>query len=148
MPQSILLLNGPNLNLLGQREPEIYGTETLADHIHAARTAAEELGHILVDFQSNFEGEMCEAVHQARNNHEAVIINAGAWTHSSWALADALSAYDGVVVELHLSNPMRREPWRHTSVVTPVATGLICGFGGLGYPMAVQAVHRMLSQQP
>lgn len=136
----ILLLHGPNLNLLGQREPEVYGHDTLEDHVARTRVIAGELGFDVEDFQSNHEGELIEAVHGARGRCDAIIINPGAFTHSSWALHDALAAYDGVVVEVHLSNPDAREPWRRTSVVAPVATGAISGFGGTGYELAVRAV--------
>lgn len=136
----ILLLHGPNLNLLGQREPEVYGHDTLEDHVARTRAIAGELGFDVENFQSNHEGELIEAVHGARGRCDAIIINPGAFTHSSWALHDALAAYDGVVVEVHLSNPDAREPWRRTSVVAPVATGAISGFGGTGYELAVRAV--------
>jgi 3-dehydroquinate dehydratase-2 len=136
----ILLLHGPNLNLLGQREPDVYGHDTLEDHVSRTRSIASEFGFEVEDLQSNHEGELIEAVHGARGRCDAIIINPGAFTHSSWALHDALAAYDGVVVEVHLSNPDAREPWRRTSVVAPVATGVISGFGGTGYELAVRAV--------
>ncbi len=136
----ILLLSGPNLNLLGDREPEIYGAETLDDHVATARSAADGHGFVLEHVQSNHEGELIEAVHAARGRVAAIVANLGAFTHSSWALHDALAAYEGIVVELHLSNPDRREPWRRTSVVAPVATGTISGFGGDGYRLAIDAV--------
>jgi 3-dehydroquinate dehydratase-2 len=142
----IVLLHGPNLNLLGQREPHIYGTATLADHVANAREAATRLGFVLEDLQSNHEGALVDAIHAARYHSVAIIINPGALTHYSWALHDALAAYPGVVVELHLSNPNAREPWRHTSVVAPVATGSITGFGAAGYPLAVEAVARALCE--
>ena len=135
----LLLLSGPNLNLLGTREPEIYGTATLEDHVRSARDAATARGWELEHLQSNHEGDLVEAVHTARDGVDAIVINPGALTHYGWSLHDALAAYDGVVVELHLSNPNQREPWRHISVVAPVATGSIMGFGGAGYPLAVAA---------
>jgi 3-dehydroquinate dehydratase-2 len=141
----IVLLSGPNLNLLGERQPEIYGAETLADHVAAATEAAAAAGLTLEHLQSNHEGVLIDAVHGARGRADAVIVNAGALTHTSWSLHDALAAFDGVVVELHLSNPAAREPFRHTSVVAPVADGCIAGFGGLGYPLAVEAVLRLLA---
>jgi 3-dehydroquinate dehydratase-2 len=141
---TVLLLHGPNLNLLGEREPEVYGTATLDDHVRTARSAAEAAGLVLEDFQSNHEGALVDAVHAARGRYAAIIVNPGALTHYSWALHDALAAFDGVIVELHLSNPNAREPWRHTSVVAPVATGSITGFGGHGYALAVEAVRRLL----
>jgi 3-dehydroquinate dehydratase-2 len=136
----VLLLHGPNLNLLGDREPEIYGTTTLADHVETTRVECARHGFALESLQSNHEGVLVDAIHEARRRCAAIIINPGAFTHYSWAIHDALSAYEGVVVEVHLSNPQAREPWRHTSVVAPVATGTIAGFGGLGYVLAVHAV--------
>jgi 3-dehydroquinate dehydratase-2 len=140
----ILLLSGPNLNLLGDREPEIYGTETLDDHVHTARTTAAGYGLDLEHVQSNHEGELVEAVQRARGRCAAIIVNAAALTHYGWSLHDALATFDGVVVELHLSNPNAREPWRNVSVVAPVATGSIVGFRGHGYALAVDAVARLL----
>lgn len=136
----VVLLSGPNLNLLGSREPEVYGSDSLDDHVATARAAAEAKGLVLEHLASNHEGELVEAVHAARGRAAAIIVNPGALTHSSWALHDALAAFDGVIVELHLSNPDGRESWRRTSVVAPVATGTIAGFGGDGYRLAVDAV--------
>ena len=147
MPPTILLLSGPNLNLLGEREPSVYGTATLDDHVACARAAAEGAGFALEHRQSNHEGVLVDAVHAARNTTAGIIINAGAFTHYAWALHDALAAYDPPVVELHLSNPMTREPWRHTSVITPVAAGIIAGFGGHGYDLAVTALVRLLEER-
>lgn len=141
----VLLLHGPNLDLLGEREPDVYGTETLADHVATARAAAEAAGFTLEHVQSNHEGDLVEAIHGARHRCAAIIVNPGALTHYAWSLHDALAAYDGIVVELHLSNPNAREPWRHTSVVSPVADGSIMGFGGHGYALAVAAVQAKLS---
>ena len=141
----VLLLHGPNLNLLGDREPEIYGTATLDDHVATARGAAEAAGFELEHLQSNHEGELVDAIHAARRRCAAIIINPGALTHYAWSLHDALAAFVGVVVEVHLSNPNAREPWRHTSVVAPVATGSIMGFGGHGYALAVDAVRQALA---
>lgn len=143
---SILLLSGPNLNLLGTREPHHYGTATLEDHVATARAAADGRGLSLEHLQSNHEGELIDAIHDARGRHAAIIINAGAFTHSSWAIHDALAAFDGPIIELHLSNPDSREPWRRTSVVSPVATGTISGFGGDGYRLAVEAAATILSE--
>lgn len=140
----VLLLSGPNLNLLGDREPEVYGAATLADHVALASAIAADAGLTLEHTQSNHEGELVEAIHGARGRCAAIIINPGAFTHYAWSIHDALAAFDGVVVELHLSNPSTREAWRHTSVVAPVATGTIAGFGGDGYRLAVLAVaHRL-----
>ncbi|HQF95011.1 MAG TPA: type II 3-dehydroquinate dehydratase [Microthrixaceae bacterium] len=137
---SLLLLSGPNLNLLGTREPTIYGTATLDDHVTLARTTAEAHGFELHHSQHNHEGEIVDAVHGARSNMAGIVINPGAFTHYSWALHDALAAYDGPIVELHLSNPAARESFRHLSVVAPVASGTIAGFGGAGYRLAVEAI--------
>ena len=141
---SVLLLSGPNLNLLGSREPEIYGTATLDDHVRTASEAAVAHGLTVTSVTTNAEADAVEAVHQARGRHDAIIINPAAFTHYSWALHDALAAFEGPVIELHLSNPDAREPWRRTSVVAPVATGTIAGFGGDGYRLAVEAVARLL----
>ncbi len=141
----VLLLSGPNLDLLGEREPAVYGTATLEDHVEVARHAAAAHGLSVEHRQSNTEGDLVEAIHAARGRCAAIIINAGALTHYAWSLHDALAAFEGPVVELHLSNPDGREPWRHTSVVSPVATGIISGFGGLGYRLAVDAVAGLLS---
>ena len=145
MSHTVLLLSGPNLNLLGDREPEVYGTDTLDDHVATAAAAAERHGLVVEHHQSNDEGELIGHIHQARGRCAAIIINPGAFTHYSWAIHDALAAFEGPVVELHLSNPNAREPWRHTSVVSPVATGTIVGFGGHGYEMAAEAVARLLA---
>jgi 3-dehydroquinate dehydratase-2 len=141
---TILLLNGPNLNLLGEREPEVYGTATLEDHVEMVRLAAAELGLEVEHVQSNHEGEIVDAIQQARGRAGAIVINPGAFTHYAWAIHDALAAFPGPVVEVHLSNPQGREDWRHLSVVSPVATGTIAGLGGLGYVLAVKAVARLL----
>lgn len=141
----VLLLSGPNLNLLGRRQPEIYGTDTLDDHVAAATKAATEAGLELHHLQSNHEGDLVDAIQEARDDFAAIVINPGAFTHYAWAIHDALAAFDGPIVELHLSNPNAREAWRHTSVVAPVATGTIAGLGGHGYVLAVEAVRRLLS---
>ena len=144
MVSRILLLHGPNLNLLGEREPEIYGRATLADYVAHAQTHAQQLGLEVEHHQSNHEGELIDHVHQARGRAAGIIINPGAFTHSSWALHDALASYEGPVIEVHISNPDAREPWRRTSVVAPVATGSISGLGIYGYEMAVRALARLL----
>ena len=140
----LLLLHGPNLNLLGEREPEIYGTTTLADLVDLATKAAAEHGYGLEHVQSNHEGDLVDAVHTSRGRHAAIVINPGALTHYAWSLHDALASFEGPVVEVHLSNPNAREPWRHTSVVAPVATGTISGFGRLSYVLAAHAVAGLL----
>ena len=148
MTDIVLLLSGPNLNLLGEREPLIYGTETLADHVMTATKAAEERGLVLEHVQSNAEATLVDAVHAARDRCAAIIVNAAALTHYGWSLHDALAAFDGPIVEVHLSNPLRRESWRHTSVVSPVSTATIAGLGGAGYRLAVEAVAGLLDQRP
>ncbi len=140
----IVLLSGPNLNLLGEREPAIYGTQTLADHVARAEAAAARHGLTVEHHQSNDEGALVGAVHAARGRAAALVINAGALSHTSWSLHDAVAAFEGPVVELHLSNPAAREPFRHTSVLAPVTAGLVAGFGGLGYELAVDAVAQLL----
>ncbi len=142
----VLVLHGPNLNLLGDREPEIYGTATMADHVATAEEVLAEHGLAVESFQSNHEGELVDAIHGARRRCAAIIINPGAFTHYAWSIHDALAAFEGPVVELHLSNPNAREPWRHTSVVAPVAKGSIVGFGGHGYALAAAAVAELLGR--
>ncbi len=144
MTARVLLLSGPNLNLLGDREPEVYGTATLDDHV-ATFTATLGEGFDVAHLQSNHEGALVDAVHAARTDGTAaIVINAGAFTHYAWAIHDALAAFAGPVVELHLSNPSARESWRHTSVVAPVATGVIAGFGAAGYRLAADAIKELL----
>ena len=141
----VLLLSGPNLNLLGDREPEIYGSATLEDHVRAARAVAEAHDLELEHVQSNHEGDLVDAIHTARGRCAAIVINAGALTHYGRSIQDALSTFHGPIVELHLSNPAAREEWRHPSVIAPVATAVIAGLGGHGYPLAIAAVVRLLS---
>jgi 3-dehydroquinate dehydratase-2 len=140
----ILLLSGPNLNLLGDREPDIYGTATLDDCVADARAVAEGAGHELEHVQSNHEGELVDAIQGARGRCSAIVINPAAYTHSSYAVADALATFDGVKVELHLSNPASREEWRRRSVVAPYVTGTVAGFGRTGYRLALEAVVTLL----
>ncbi|MBW3557800.1 MAG: 3-dehydroquinate dehydratase [Actinobacteria bacterium] len=140
----VLLLSGPNLQLLGEREPEIYGRERLDDHVAAAASAAAGLGLALEHVQSDSEAELVAAIHGARGRCAAIVVNPGAFTHYAWAIHDALAAFAGPIVELHLSNPQRRESWRHTSVVAPVATATIAGLGGAGYRLAIEAVTVLL----
>ncbi|MBM3674786.1 MAG: 3-dehydroquinate dehydratase [Actinobacteria bacterium] len=136
---TILLLSGPNLNLLGEREPAVYGTDTLDDCVATARTAAEAAGHTLEHVQSNHEGVLIDAIQGARGRCAAIVVNPGAFTHYAYAVADALRVFDGVKVELHLSNPAAREEWRRRSVVAPVVTGTVAGFGRTGYRLALEA---------
>ncbi|MBM3672471.1 MAG: 3-dehydroquinate dehydratase [Actinobacteria bacterium] len=147
MMGTILLLSGPNLNLFGEREPEIYGNDTLDDMVGDARAAAEAAGHALEHLQSNAEAELIEAIHGARGRCEALVINAGALTHSSFALADALETFDGVKVELHVSNPASREEWRRLSVIAPYVSGTVAGFGRAGYRLAIEgAISKMANR--
>lgn len=140
MSQVILLMSGPNLDRLGERDPEVYGTATLADLVSTAAERARRAGFEVEHFQSNDESRLIETVHAARGRVVAIIINPGALTHYSWALRDALDIFDGPVVELHLSNPAAREPFRHRSTIAGVVDGTIAGFGPLGYALAVDAV--------
>jgi 3-dehydroquinate dehydratase II len=141
----ILLLSGPNLNLLGSREPSIYGTATLDDHVATAQEVARAGGATIEHLQSNAEGDLVAAVHGARSRCAAIIVNAGALTHYSWALHDALGAFDGVKIELHLSNTHARDIWRHHSVIAPAVHGSVQGFGGVGYRLAVVGALALLA---
>ena len=145
MSGEILLLSGPNLDLLGTRSPDIYGTATLEQHVSRFRALAVDAGFDVRHVQSNFEGDLIEAVHSARGHCAALVINAGALTHASWALADALATFDGVKVEVHLSNPAAREPFRHLSTLAAVVNGSIAGFGATSYDLAFDAVRRILA---
>jgi 3-dehydroquinate dehydratase-2 len=144
-PPIVLLLSGVNLAILGEREPEIYGTATLEEHVARAREAASVAGLELEHLQSNHEGDLVDAILGARGRCAAIVINPGAFTHYAWALHDALAAFSGVVIELHISNPAARESWRHTSVVAPVATATIAGLGIEGYAVAIRAVAHLLA---
>lgn len=140
----VLLLSGPNLNLLGERNPAVYGSETLADHVATATEAATEHDLQIEHLQSNHEGQLVDAIHGARRRCAAIVINPAALTHYAWSLHDALEAFDGPVVELHLSDPHQREPWRHVSVVEPVADHTVAGLGGAGYRVALEVVAELL----
>jgi 3-dehydroquinate dehydratase-2 len=140
----IALLHGPNLNLLGQREVDIYGTTTEADLLALVEKAAAASGLSVEFFQSNHEGELVDRVHQARGRCAAILINGGALSHYGWSLHDALATFEGPILEVHLSNTSKREAWRHTSVLTPVANGTIMGLGPHGYELAVDAIARLL----
>jgi len=143
MAKPLFVLNGPNLNLLGLREPEVYGTTTLADIEAETRGHASEYG-LSVEFrQSNHEGQLVDWLQEARGGASGVILNAGAYTHTSVAIHDALKAVEVPVIEVHITNPYRREPFRHTSYVSPVVTGVICGVGAQGYALAVAALAQL-----
>jgi len=137
---SVLVLNGPNLNLLGQRQPEVYGHITLADIEASCKDHAATLGLELSCLQSNHEGELIDAIHAAKGTHDGLIINAGAYTHTSVALMDAVASVELPMVEVHLSNIHAREAFRHVSYLSKVAIGQICGFGSRGYLMALDAL--------
>jgi len=137
---TILLLSGPNLNLLGEREPQHYGTTTLDELVALARETAAKLGHDVEHLQSNHEGALVDAIHAARGRCAAIVINAGAFTHYAYSLTDALAMFDGVKIEVHLSNPSAREEWRHVSVIAPVVDGTITGMRANGYRLAIEAV--------
>jgi len=141
--KSVLLLSGPNLSLTGQRDPSVYGNSTLDEIVDRARHVAAGEGWELEHLCAEAEGPLVSAVHAARSKQAAIIINPGALTHYSWSLADALATFDGLVVEVHLSQPAGRESWRSRSVVSPVARATISGLGALGYELAVLAVARM-----
>ncbi|NNK79519.1 MAG: type II 3-dehydroquinate dehydratase [Litoreibacter sp.] len=139
---SILILNGPNLNLLGSRQPEVYGAVTLSDIETMCRSHSQDIGVNVEFLQSNHEGELVDAIHAAKGTHAAIILNAGAYTHSSIALMDAIASVELPVIELHLSNIHAREEFRHKSFIAPVALGQICGFGAQGYTLALDAAAR------
>jgi 3-dehydroquinate dehydratase-2 len=148
MAKPVLVVNGPNLNMLGRREPAVYGRETLADVEARTRARAKACG-LEIDFrQSNSEGEIVGWIQEARDKAAAIIINAGALTHTSVAVLDALQAAELPVVEVHLSNIFRREDFRQHSYVSLAASGVICGLGAKGYELAVEAVAGLVGQKP
>jgi len=142
---NILVLNGPNLNLLGTREPSVYGHHSLADIEAACLSHGRSLGVDVAFAQSNSEGALVDHLHAARGAMDGVVLNAGAYTHTSVALRDAISAIALSVVELHLSNTHARETFRHVSMIAPVCVGVIQGFGAAGYPLALTALHGHLT---
>lgn len=151
MPKKILVLNGPNINLLGKREPSIYGRETLAGIEAACKKRGQALGLAIEFRQSNLEGEMVGWIQEAayggpkgKRAFDAIVLNAGAYTHTSIAIMDALKAAALPVIEVHLSNVHKREKFRHRSFISPVAEGVISGFGGLGYELAIEAAAKRL----
>ena len=147
-PKRILVLNGPNLNLLGSREPTIYGRLTLAEVNDALRERAKELGVDEIDFlQSNFEGALIEAIQKARGRYDFILLNAGALTHYSIALRDAIAAMPVPVIEIHLSNIHKREEFRRVSVIAPVVMGQVCGFGIDSYIAALEIAVRKLQRE-
>jgi len=140
MERHVYVLNGPNLNLLGKRQPEIYGRDTLADVEAMCREITAAQGATLTFLQSNHEGALVEAIHAAREEAQAIVINPAAYTHTSVAILDALSAFDGLVYECHITNVHKREPFRHHSYVSGRADGVIAGFGIEGYRMCLLRV--------
>lgn len=145
---NILVLNGPNLNMLGQREPGIYGRTTLAEIEAQIQQRASALGARVAFRQSNHEGELIDAIHQARGTHEAIVLNAGALTHTSIALRDAIAAAGVPTIEVHLSNIHAREEFRHRSMIAAVCVGQVSGFGPFSYVMALEAAVQLISQKP
>lgn len=142
----IFVINGPNLNLLGLRQPEIYGAETLADVVAGLDALAAELGLGIAARQSNHEGEIVEMIHAARADAAGIIINPGAYSHTSIAILDALNAYDGPVLEVHISNIHKREAFRHHSYISARADGVIAGFGTMGYALALRRMAAVLGR--
>ncbi len=145
MSKMIYILNGPNLNLLGKREPEIYGHDTLADVDANCATVGESLGLSVKLMQSNHEGEIVEMIHDARENAAGIIINPAAYSHTSVAILDALNTFDGPVLEVHISNIHKRETFRHHSYVSARADGVIAGFGVNGYALAMRHMGSLLA---
>ena len=146
-PSAIYVLNGPNLNLLGAREPEVYGRTTLAEIGKAVDTHARAKGFTVTFRQTNHEGELIDWLQEAGRKSCGVILNAAAYTHTSVGLHDAIKALDQPLIEVHLSNPYAREPFRHHSYVSPVASGVICGFKETGYILAIDALASLLKDR-
>jgi 3-dehydroquinate dehydratase-2 len=144
---TILLLSGPNLNLFGRREVAVYGSDTLDDMVGDARKVASEHGYDLEHLQSNHEGEIVDAIQDARGRCDAIVLNPGAFGHYSYAIADALATFEGVKVELHVSNPAAREEWRRTSVISAQVDGVVQGFGRSGYRLAVDGAATKLRER-
>ncbi len=145
--RKILVLSGPNLNLLGQRQPEIYGADSLEDHMRRVDDAAKQFGLGTKKVSAQSAAELVVAIHAARGSCEAIIINPGALTHFAWSVSDALATFSGPIIEVHLSNPATRETWRHESVIASVASGTIAGFGADSYVFAVHAVAALLAKK-
>ncbi len=146
MSRLVYVLNGPNLNLLGKRQPHIYGHETLADVEAACRALAAEIGLALRFHQSNREYEIIDWIHEARETASGLVINPAAFTHTSVAILDALNTFEGPILEVHISNVHKREAFRHHSYVSTVASGVIAGFGTQGYLLALQRIARLLEE--
>ena len=146
MNQLVYILNGPNLNLLGKRQPAIYGRETLANVEEACRHVATELGLELQFHQSNREYEIIDWIHEARENAAGIVINPAAFTHTSVAILDALNSFDGPVIEVHISNIHKREAFRHDSYVSGRADGVIAGFGTQGYTLAMRRLATLIDK--
>jgi 3-dehydroquinate dehydratase-2 len=144
---TVYILNGPNLNLLGLREPDIYGHDTLGSIEASCRTKAQALGLDVVFKQTNVEGELVNLIHEAREKAKGIIINAGAYTHTSVALHDAIKAVGLPAIEVHLSNVYAREAYRHHSYISPAARGVICGFGPQSYELALDALAAILKKK-
>ncbi len=144
MSKPIYILNGPNLNLLGLRQPEIYGAQTLEDVALALADLADELGLSIRHLQSNHEGQLVDWIHEARGAAAGIVINPGAYSHTSVAILDALNAYDGPVIEVHISNIHKREAFRHHSFVSARADGVIAGCGTEGYLLALRRIKTLL----
>lgn len=148
MPTQISLINGPNLNLLGTREPGIYGSATLEQIVETVTERAKPAGYTISAYQSNIEGALVDAIQAARQTSAAIIINAGGYTHTSVAIRDAISAVKLPTVEVHLSNVYARESFRHQSMLSAVVQGVICGFGPQSYELALDALIRILAAKP
>ena len=144
--KKIIILNGPNLNLLGEREKEQYGNVTLKNIENECREYAEKNKILLSFFQTNIEGELVDQIQDSRKDHDGLIINAGGYTHTSVAIHDALKILKIPIIELHISNVYNREEFRHKSLISKVANGIICGFGASGYLMSLQAITRLLKK--
>jgi 3-dehydroquinate dehydratase-2 len=143
----VYVINGPNLNMLGLREPEVYGKETLASLDERCQARGNALALTISFRQSNIEGEIVSWIQEARTAASGIILNAAAYTHTSIAIHDALKAAQVPVIEVHLTNIYKREPFRHHSYVSPVADGVLCGFGGQGYELAIDAIHKILTEK-
>jgi len=142
--KKILVIHGPNLNMLGKREPEVYGTTGLNDINKNLLALGKKIGLAVDTFQSNHEGAIIDKIHEAFQKYDGLIINPGAYTHSSIAIRDALTMIKSPVIEVHLSNIYKREPFRHRSMIADIATATMCGFGHNGYYMALEAIARMV----